>query len=102
MRIRRAGVLVGLLVVGLGVLGIWYQQHHPRTIISTGTVRMESATRSGPAVVLATRRLDVNGVRFEEVRLSSGSWIGCAGNCRQAALEAGPEFWDSQARDRGR
>ncbi|MFM9943306.1 MAG: hypothetical protein ACKVP7_27895 [Hyphomicrobiaceae bacterium] len=102
MSVKTMGVLVALLVAGVGIFGLWYQQRHPRTILSTGTVRVQSASHPGPAQVLATRLVEVNGMRFEEVQLPSGSWLGCAGDCRKAALEAGPEFWAAQARDRGR
>lgn len=102
MSVSRRGMSVAAVVIAIGIVGVWYQQTHPRSVVSTGTVRVESRSHPGPARDLATRLVALNGVRFEEVRLPSGTWIGCAGDCRKAAVEAGPEFWDAQGRDRGR
>ena len=49
-------------------------------------------------MTLETRVVKIANTRFEEVRMPSGIWIGCAGDCRQAALDAGPDFWDALAR----
>lgn len=102
MTVKTASFLLALVVIGVLVYGLWYQRQYPRTIIGESTVRVESRTHPGPAQVLKTRLVEVNKVRFSEVELPNGTWIDCAGDCRKAALEAGPEFWDALARKGGR
>lgn len=102
MSVKMGGALVALLVVGIGIVGLWYQNRHGRVIVGTGSLRVESRTRPGDVQVLRTRTVAVGRVRLEEIELPRGTWIDCAGDCARAAREAGPDFWDAQARDRGR
>lgn len=101
MSVKLGGLLLGLFIIALLAYGLWYQSRHPRQIISTGTIRVESKSRPGAPVTLETRRVRVATTEFDEVRMPNGTWIGCAGDCRKAALEAGPDFWDA-LRDRSR
>jgi hypothetical protein len=96
---RTVGVLVALFVLGLLAYGLWYQRQHPREIIKTSTVTVQSRRAGGSAATLKTRDVSINGVVFSEVELPNGTWIDCQGDCRKAAREAGDEFWDARARD---
>lgn len=95
-------ILVGLVMLAVLGLGLWYQSRNPRVIVANGTVRVESRARPGSPMTLETRHVQVGPTEFDEVRMPNGTWIGCAGDCSKAALDAGPDFWDVQARDRGR
>lgn len=101
MSVKTGGILLALFMLAILAYGLWYQSRHPRQIISTGQVRVESKSRPGTPMTLETRRVRVAAAEFEEVRMPNGTWIGCAGDCRKAVLEAGPEFWDA-LRDRSR
>ena len=92
--------IVGVLIISVLAFALWYQRQYPREIISTSTIRVVSASRPGPPMSLQTRVVKIANTRFEEVRMPNGTWIGCAGDCRRAALDAGPDFWDAQARDK--
>ncbi len=94
-----AWIVGGLIIAVLG-FALWYQQQYPREIVSTSSIRVVSTLRPGPPMALETRVVKIANNRFEEVRMPNGTWIGCAGDCRKAALDAGPDFWDAQARDR--
>lgn len=94
-----AWIVGGLIIAVLG-FALWYQQQYPREIVSTSSIRVVSTLRPGPPMALETRVVKIATNRFEEVRMPNGTWIGCAGDCRKAALDAGPDFWDAQARDR--
>lgn len=102
MTVKTAGILLGLAMLAVLALGLWYQQRHPREIVATGEIRVESKARPGSPMTLATRTVAIGPARIQEVRMPNGTWIDCAGDCRKAALEAGPDFWDALARDRGR
>ena len=95
---RWGAFVVGGLMLAVLVVALWYQQRYPREILSTARIRVESKVRPGNPMMLETRVVKVGAARFEEVRMPNGTWIGCAGDCRQAALDAGPDFWDAQAR----
>jgi hypothetical protein len=101
MSVKMGGLLLGLFMLAILAYGLWYQNRHPRQIISTGQIRVEGKSRPGAPMTLETRRVRVGAVEFEEVRMPNGTWIDCAGDCRKAALEAGPDFWDA-LRDRSR
>ena len=90
--------IVGGAALAVLAFALWYQQRHPRIIEGTSTVRVESRVRLGRPVTLQTRAVRIANSRFEEVQMPNGTWIGCAGDCRKAALDAGPDFWDAQAR----
>ena len=92
--------IVGGLILAVIGFALWYQKQYPREIVSMSTIRVQSAVRPGPPMTLETRVVKMGTTRFEEVRMPNGTWIGCAGDCRKAALDAGPDFWDAQARDR--
>ena len=95
---KPGALLVGGLVLGVLAFALWYQQRYPRMILSTSSIRVASAKHGGPPMTLETRVVAIADTRFEEVRMPNGTWIGCAGDCRKAALDAGPDFWDAQAR----
>lgn len=97
MTIKTAGLLLGLAMLGVLAFGFWYQQRHPRQVIAVGEIRVESKVRPGP-MVLATRTVAIGPRRIQEVAMPNGTWIDCAGDCRKAALEAGPDFWDALSR----
>ncbi len=102
MSVKVGGILLAVAIMGVLAYGLWYQRQHPREIVSTGSIRVESAARPGSPQTLETRRVKVASTVFEEVRMPNGTWIGCSGDCRKAALDAGPDFWDAINRDRGR
>ena len=88
------------LVLGMLGFGLWYSWRHPREIVATGTVVVQSGRVGGSATTLKTRDVAINKVVFKEVELPNGTWIDCAGDCAAAARDAGEGFWDKQARER--
>ena len=92
-------ILAGALLLGVLAFALLYQKQHPRQILGSGTVLVTSKT-GGATVTLNTRDVAINSVVFQEVELPNGTWIGCEGDCALAAREAGPEFWDKQAREK--
>jgi hypothetical protein len=96
---RSVGVLVAMFVLGLLAYGLWYQRQHPREIVATSTLAVQSRKAGGGTMTLKTREVSVNGIRFSEIELPNGTWIDCQGDCRKAAREAGDEFWEARARD---
>ena len=101
MSIKLAGLLLGAAMLAILGYGLWYHWVHPRQIVATGSVRVESRARPGGPMTLKTRVVLVGAVRLEEVEMPNGTWIDCAGDCRKAALDSGPDFWDA-LRDRSR
>ncbi|MFV0297108.1 MAG: hypothetical protein ACK5JT_13420 [Hyphomicrobiaceae bacterium] len=102
MTVKFAGLLVGLAVIAVLIAGLWYQQRHPRRIISHDRITVPSQLSGNLSVTLETRVVAIGSRRIEEVRLPHGTWIDCGGDCRKAALEAGPEFWQTIERNTGR
>jgi hypothetical protein len=102
MRLRLAGLLLAIAMLAVLAYGLYLRDRYPREVVGTGSVRIESGKRPELGATLQTRRLRAGPMSFEEVRLPGGTWIDCAGDCRKAALESGPDFWDALARDRGR
>lgn len=95
---KAPALIVGGLVIAVLIFALWYQQRHPRVVESTSQIRVESAKQHGSPQTLQTRLVRIGANRFEEVRMPNGTWIGCAGDCRKAALDAGPDFWDALGR----
>jgi hypothetical protein len=56
-----------------------------------GTIR--ACSHYGHGCVTAPVR---NGSRGREVRLPGGTWIHCAGDCRETLIETTIDFWDKQ------
>ncbi len=90
------------VAIVLGVLGfaLWYQGAHPRQILGTATLIVDSRKAGGGRATLAVRTVRVNQVTFQEIEMPNGTWINCDGDCRKAAREAGDEFWDAAAQRR--
>jgi hypothetical protein len=96
---RQVGLLVAALMLGVLAYGLWYQRQYPREIIRSGTLVVQSQRAGGGSVTLKTRDVSINGTVFSEIELPNGTWIGCQGDCRKAAREAGDEFWAARARE---
>ena len=101
MSVRVGGVLLAIVMAGVLAAALWIEKQHPRRIVATGEITIEPPASSAKSATLRTRTLESNAVRFDEIELPNGTWIGCAGDCRKAAREADPEFWDALGRQRG-
>ena len=95
---KPGAIVVGGCVLAVLAFALWNQQRYPRVIEATSHIRVASPKQAGASMMLETRVVRIADIRFEEVRRPNGTWIGCAGDCRKAALDAGPDFWDAQAR----
>lgn len=102
MPLKIAALLIAVLGLAIATAGIWYHRYHPREVVSTGHLVVSSRRPSGPMHILRTRAVTVGAVRLDEIEMPNGTWIDCSGDCRRAAQDAGPDFWEAQARDRGR
>lgn len=102
MPLKLVAVLIAIVGIAIVGWGVWYRQQHAREIVATGLMRVESRARPGAVQTLKTRTVRIGAIRLDEIELPNGTWIDCAGDCRRAAQDAGPDFWDAQARDRGR
>jgi hypothetical protein len=93
--------LVALILV-LGVLGygLWYHERHPREIIDTSSVLVESRKAGGERQTLTVRTVRIANTTFQEIQLPSGTWLDCGTDCRQAARDAGDDFWVAQEKTR--
>jgi hypothetical protein len=58
-----------------------------------GDSTIRACSRYGHGCVTASVR---SGARGPEVRLPSGTWIHCAGDCRETLIETTVDFWDKQ------
>jgi hypothetical protein len=87
-------------VLGVLTVALWYQNKHPRQIVATSTVVVDSRKPGGARQTLNVRTVRIDQATFQEVEMPNGTWIGCEGDCRRAAREAGEEFWDAMARSR--
>jgi hypothetical protein len=56
-----------------------------------GTIK--ACSRRGHGCITAAVR---QGRQGPEVRLPGGTWVGCAGDCRESLLEKTLDFWDMQ------
>ena len=56
-----------------------------------GTIK--ACSRRGHGCIVAAVR---QGRQGPEVRLPGGTWVGCAGDCRESVLEKTLDFWDMQ------
>ena len=102
MSVKAGGVVIAILVIAIAAYGLWLQHGHPRVVVSTGTVRVDSAAKPEVFQILKTRVVDIGRVRVTEVELPNGTWIDCSGDCRKTAVEAVPEFFEALSRSRGR
>jgi hypothetical protein len=56
-----------------------------------GTIK--ACSRRGHGCITSAVR---QGRQGPEVRLPGGTWVGCAGDCRESLLEKTLDFWDMQ------
>jgi hypothetical protein len=87
--------IIALMSVVAGA-AYYYQTRHPREIVGRGQITIERKGGSPSGRTLATRKIAIASTTFEEVALPNGTWIGCGGDCRAAAVAALDKFWDDQ------
>lgn len=89
-----------ILALGLGIVGygVWYRSQHPARVVETGSVDVEDK-RSGRRLTFETRVVEIGTLRQTEVRLPSGSWVDCGGDCRQALRRELLDVWDERMRN---
>ena len=102
MTARLGGIVLAALMLAVLVAALWLERSSPREIVATGSVRVVSPKRPETAATLATRTVRIAGREVLEVRLPNGTWIDCGGDCRKAALAAGPDFFDALGERQGR
>jgi hypothetical protein len=93
-------VIIVALMAAVAGAAYYYQTRHPREIVATAEIVIE---RKGPPIVrqtLKTRTVRIAKTTFQEVALPNGTWVGCAGDCREAARGALDKFWDEQEQRR--
>lgn len=93
-------VLMVAIVLGVLAFGLWYQNRHPRRIVSEGAVDVTARKPGAVSARLKTRVVEIGGSRFSEIEMPNGTWIGCEGDCVRAAREAKEELWDKLDRVR--
>jgi hypothetical protein len=93
---RFVGIALVTTLLTFLAFALWYQQAHPRMITGTGQISVESRRPPYQSLTLKTRDVSINAVAFKEVQLPGGSWLDCAGDCRQAARAASTDFWEAQ------
>lgn len=86
-----------ILAIGLGIVafGLWNERRNPPRITATGEVKVVDR-KTGQTHLLETREITIGAVKKEEVRLPTGTWIDCRGDCRDAVRREHFEFWDEQ------
>lgn len=86
-----------ILAAGLGIIayGMWYQRQHPPRITGTGSIKVIDR-KTGQQHMLETREITTGTHKHDEVRLPSGTWIDCRGDCRDTVRREHFEFWDEQ------
>jgi hypothetical protein len=87
---------LGLAIVGYG---LWYQRQHPPRIVSHGTLRVTDP-KSDATLTFETRVVEVGAFTKTELRLPSGTWIDCGGDCRDALRRDHLDIWN-EMRKRG-
>jgi hypothetical protein len=93
---RTVPMIAVLLIAAFAAVALWYGRQHPRVVVATGSITTTSKRTPFQALTLATRDVEINGVRFREVELPGGTWIDCAGDCLLAVRNAREDFWDKQ------
>lgn len=88
------------IVLGVLAFGLWYQNQNPRRIVSEGSVTVPARKPGTTTMQLRTRIVDIGGRQFSEVEMPNGTWIGCEGDCVNAAREAKDELWEKLDRIR--
>jgi hypothetical protein len=91
---KGVGLLFAAALLCFLAFALWYGRAHPRQIVATGSVVVESRRAGGQTLTLNTRDVRIANTTFKEVELPNGTWIDCAGDCRKAVREATDEFWD--------
>lgn len=88
-----------ILALGGGIVGwgLWNQRQHPPRIVATGTVDVEDKAK-GRKLTLPTRTIETGTIRSVQVELPNGTWIDCAGDCRETVLREHLEFWQERQR----
>lgn len=84
MPLKYVPYLILALAAGIVGFGVWYQRQHPPRVIATGTLSIESP--AGSVLRFETRVVEIGMFRRTELRLPNGTWIDCAGDCREAVL----------------
>ncbi len=90
--------VVALFAAALAFV-FWYSRQHPREIVGHGRIDVTGVRGQGIAT-LQTRDVSINGVVFKEVEMPNGTWIDCAGDCAQAARDAGDGFWAKEMQNK--
>lgn len=95
--IRLAPFVILGLGAGIVAWGLWNKRQHPPRIVASGRIEVEDKA-TGRRLTLATRDVEIGAIRTTEVELPGGTWIDCAGDCREAVRQQLLEFWDEQRR----
>ena len=96
MSLKWAAVGIALLGIGIITYGTWMRYQYPARVISEGSIEVVLRGTDKGKVRLPTRKVATGGVTLEEVKLTNGTWIDCAGDCARAVRRAGPDFWDEE------
>ena len=86
------------LCFGLVVLGVAGMQFMPPFNSAADAASVTACSRYGKGCVTAP----VRRTRTElEVRFPNGTWVGCAGDCREKLRDESIDFWDTHRPENG-
>lgn len=91
--------LILVVVVGLGGTMLYWSLTTPVVVLGTGEVMVESQFTPGKSAIVPTRKIAQGELRTEQVQLSDGVWVDCAGDCAEAFRRQSLDFWETQKQE---
>jgi hypothetical protein len=82
-----------LSVASLALLGTQFPDALAASPPKSGESSIKACSRNGHGCITTLVR---QGRQGPEVRMPSGTWISCAGDCRDTVIEKTLDFWDKQ------
>ncbi len=87
------------LNVGLVIAGVTALQFAPAYNTEADAASVTACSRYGKGCITAP----VRRTRTElQVRFPGGTWVGCAGDCREKLRDESLDFWDTHKPENGR
>jgi hypothetical protein len=97
--------LIGLVGLGIVGYGTYMRRDEPETVIRESRIEVPDpkappSKENDTKVAFKTRTVRVGGITTDQIQLPGGTWIDCAGDCRDALRKSTTDFWEEQRKKR--
>ena len=96
--VRFIGITIVVTLLLLAAIVFWRQQNKEITVLDYGTTTVSSRFGHGENIGARTRRVRRGDIASQQVELSEGTWIDCAGDCAETLRKQKIDFWEVRRR----